>query len=261
MMLGRFKDAISDVAETIRRAFKDPYCHSVPLQLPAPGAAAFSPLEASCIEGAYRFKPVITIPNLAFLPVSQGEAMEFKAALRGENAWAAWASGAKVCEMRIFQAGNCGRLAVPPLPRSVPVRKVEIPSFRTSSHGIREVISTPVVRGMSPKIAPPRARCDLDSVLGLPIAIGGEDFQKLPRALNMRYTFQLVKATGENIRNLDVLGVYPVPVKGVAALQHDPHSGRILVNLNQEAVGARRGRFILARKKDDRSFVSCFVEE
>jgi hypothetical protein len=83
----------------------------------------------------------------------------------------------------------------------------------------------------------------------------------LPKALNMRYTFQLVKTTGENIRNLDVLGVYPVPTKGVTSLRHDARTGRILVNLGPEAVGASRGRFILARKKDDRSFVSCFVEE
>ena len=110
-------------------------------------------------------------------------------------------------------------------------------------------------------MAPPRVRRDLETVLALPIAIPGEDFRKLPRALNMRYTFQLVKATGENIRNLEVLGVYLVPVRGVASLRHDARTGRILVNLGPEAVGAPRQRFLLARKKDDRGFVSCFVEE
>jgi hypothetical protein len=98
-------------------------------------------------------------------------------------------------------------------------------------------------------------------VLRLPIAIAGADFQKLPRALNMRYGFQLVKASGENIRNLDVLGVFSIPTKGVTSLRHDAQTGRILVNLGAEAIGAPRGRFILARKKDDHGFVSCFVEE
>jgi hypothetical protein len=261
MVIGRFRDVVSDVAETIRRAFKDPFCRDIPLGLPEPGAGAVTMLETSGRELSYRFNPVISIPDLNFSPAIQEGPMRFEPVQRSENAWTTWASGAKVSDMSMFKVGNCTRLAVPALPRSAVIRKSELPPFKTASRGIREAFAPPRARGLAPGIAAPKTRSGLASILGLPIAIAGLDFQKLPKALNMRYTFQLVKATGENIRNLDVLGVFPVPLKGVAELQHDPKTGRILVNLNQDSVGARRGRFILARKKDDRGYVSCFVEE
>jgi hypothetical protein len=261
MVLGRFRDAVSDVAETIRRTFQNPPCRTVATEFGRPGTAPIGLLETTCIPVDYQFEPGIRIQDLRFCAVLHGEPMSFEARLRREDAWAAWAAGAKVCEMAVFRVGNCSRLAVPSLPRSVPVRGVNLPPFRITSRFIREVIAAPAIRHLSPGFSPPRVSRGLEAVLGLPLAIGGEDLLKLPKALSMRYTFQLVKATGENIRNLEVLGVYPVPVKGVTALRHDAGTGRILVNLGPEAIGAHRGRFILARKKDDHSFVSCFVEE
>jgi hypothetical protein len=261
MVLGRFKDAMSDMAETIRRAFQDPPCRTVPIGIRLPGAASIKLLGTTCMSVPYRFEPEIRTPELLFPSILQSPAMAIEVRLCHEDAFAAWAAGAKVCEMPVFRVGNCGRLAVPPLPRSVTVRAVGLPPFAFSSRCIRSGIAAPPVRECPSRISLPRVRKNLEAVIGLPIAISGEDLAKLPKALNMRYTFQLVKATGENIRNLDVLGVYPVPVKGVVALRHDAQTGRIMLNLGTEAVGAHRGRFILARKKDDRSFVSCFVEE
>lgn len=261
MVLGRFKDAVSDVAETVRRAFQDPPCHAIPTRLQAPGAKSIRPMEAACREVAYGFIPGIGAPELAFPAVLQEELMRMEARLCREDGWTAWAAGTKVCEMPIFQQGRCSRLSVPALPRAAAVRALPLPPFRTSLRQVREVFRSPGSRACPVRMDPPRVRRDLETVLALPIAIPGEDFGKLARALNMRYTFQLVKATGENIRNLEVLGVYLVPVRGVAALRHDAKTGRILVNLGPEAVGAPRQRFLLARKKDDRGFVSCFVEE
>ncbi len=261
MVFGRFKNAVSDVAETIRRAFQDPPCREVPTRFLRPGTTSWRSLEASSCTLAYRFEPAILLPELTFQREPQSAPMAFEAKLCREDAWGAWAAGAKVVAMPVFRAGACSRLTVPPLPRTVPVRSLDLPPFRVSSRSHREAIAAPAVRSLCPRLPPPRVQRDLETVLGMPLAIPGEDFQKLPRALNMRYSFQLVKATGENIRNLDVLGVFPVPVKGVLALRHDPGTGRILVNLGPEAMGQPRGRFLLARKKDDRTFVSCFVEE
>lgn len=261
MVFGRFKEAVSDVAETIRQAFKDPACHAVSAGFTRPGTSATELLEAACIQVTYAFVPAIGAVDLAILPPLRDEPMRFEARMCSEQAWSTWAAGAVVCEMTVFRAGQCGRLAVPALPRMAVTRKIDLSPFRSAFRTLREPLTTPGVRSLQPKLAVPKVCRNLDAVLALPIAIAGEDLLKMPKALSMRYTFQLVKATGENIRNLEVLGVFPVPVKGVASLRHDPRSGRILVNLNQEAVGARRGRFILARKKDDRSFVSCFVEE
>ena len=38
-------------------------------------------------------------------------------------------------------------------------------------------------------------------------------------------------------------------------------SGRLLLTLGPEALRAQRGPFMLARRRDDRSLVSCFLEE
>ena len=215
MVLGRFRDAVSDVAETIRRAFRDPPCRSVPTAIIHPGTTAISPLEVLCNPLAFRFEPGIRIQDLLFQTVIKGEAMSFEARLCREDAWAAWATGAKVCEMPVFRVGTCTRLAVPPLPRSLPVRSLGLPPFRASSRFIRDPLGAPAVRTCAPRLGLPKVLRDLESIIRLPIAIAGEDFNKLPRALNMRYGFQLVKTTGENIRNLDVIGVFPVRVKVV----------------------------------------------
>jgi hypothetical protein len=77
----------------------------------------------------------------------------------------------------------------------------------------------------------------------------------------MRYSLQLVRGTGENVRNLEVLGLFRLPRKGVSDLRHDAKQGRILVRLESSAVRAPRAPFILARRKDDGSLLSCFVED
>lgn len=261
MVIGRFKEAVSDVAETIRRAFSDPPCRHIPTGLPAPGTLATPPLEAPCPLFDHRFQGQSASADLRLSSVLREEPMSFQARLFREDAWATWAAGAKVCEMVVFRSSGCTRLAVPSLPRAGNVRRTELPPFRVTCRWTREPILSPGVRQSAAVLPPPRVRRNTELMLGLPIAIPGEDFQALSKALSMRYTFQLVKATGENIRNLEVLGVYPIPVKGVAALSHDARTGRVLVNLTSEALSAKRGRFILARRKDDRSYVSCFVEE
>jgi hypothetical protein len=101
----------------------------------------------------------------------------------------------------------------------------------------------------------------LELMLSLPVPIRAEDIQHLPKGLWMRYSLQLVRGTGENVRNLEVLGLFRIPRKGVTDLRHDPGLGRILVRLEAAAVRAPRAPFILARRKDDGSILSCFVED
>jgi hypothetical protein len=101
----------------------------------------------------------------------------------------------------------------------------------------------------------------LDTILSLPIPLRAEDIQRLPKGLWMRYSLQLVRGTGENVRNLEVLGLFRIPRKGVTDLRHEPGLSRILIRLEAAAVRAPRAPFILARRKDDGSLLSCFVEE
>lgn len=87
------------------------------------------------------------------------------------------------------------------------------------------------------------------------------DPDRLPKALMMRYNLQLVRATGENIRNLELVGVFRIPSKGTEQVHHDPATGRLMVTLGPAAAGARLAPFVLARRKSDASIVCCFVEE
>lgn len=257
----RFREAVTDAAETLRRLFRDPPCHAVSTLLPVPPQGFVTILRAMVQTPPYRFAPSTLPVRLLHEARSRPEAMEFSPRLQQEEAWTRWAAGAVVCEMPVFTAGGCSRLDVTPLPRNAASRKLELPPLRISLRPYREWLRTPPTRGGSVGFKAPSSHQALDQILGLPIAIAGQDFQSLSKALGMRYTLQLVRISGENIRNLEVLGVFRIPKKGVQALRHDAKTGRLLVELGMEASGASRAPFILARKKDDRSYVSCYLED
>jgi len=257
----RLREAVTDAAETLRRLFRDPPCHSTPTVLQEPVQGSVAVLEAASREPAYRFLPTHQTVKLSLDPSNSSEEMSFSAKLQNEDAWGRWAAGAVVCEMPVFQNGGCSRMEVPALPKSGVPRRIELPPMRVSLRTFREWVHTPLVRESGSAFRAPAARQALEGILGIPIAVTGQDFQSLPRALGMRYTLQLVKDSGENIRNLEILGVYQIPMKGVRSLRHDGKTGRILLELGMDASNASRAPFILARKKDDRTYVSCFLED
>ena len=261
MVFGRITEAVADLKETLARAFRDPPSHSLeagPLLARSCGEALLS---AASSEPDYL---LCADARAACLdnPVSMVEApMRLEGRLQSEEAWARWAAGAVVLEMPVFAQGAQRREEVPPLPRRPPCRCIEATGFRTSARCFREEIASPAARGGPPSLALPAVRSGLDLALGLPIAIQGQDVQALPRGQWMRYSLQLVKATGENIRNLEMLGVYRIPSKGVVGMRHDAKAGRLLLELNRDASGGTRVPFLLARRKDDRTLVSCILEE
>ena len=97
-------------------------------------------------------------------------------------------------------------------------------------------------------------------MLRRPFSFLGQAFASLPKALQMRYTVQLVKSTGENIRDLEVVGLFRVPRKGLGALRLDPRNGGLLASLTAEAVGAPKDLLLLAKRKADQALLPCFLE-
>jgi hypothetical protein len=161
----------------------------------------------------------------------------------------------------MFRSEGCTRVAVPPLPRRPETHRERPAEFATRGrNGWTRMEPPGVRRGLEP-LAGYRVHGGLPAVLGLPMAVRGEDPDRLPKALMMRYNLQLVRATGENIRNLEVVGVFRIPSKGTEQVHHDPATGRLLVTLGPAAAGARLAPFVLARRKSDASIVCCFVEE
>jgi hypothetical protein len=257
----RLREAMSDLAETIRRVFKSPASHGVPVgytlgfpgQIPPLGASVGLPFEvvAATARSEDLLGGGLAVPAvLAFAP-----------SVAGEPGWAAWETGAKVCALPLFLPEKCARLEVPALPRRVAARQGPVGSMATRSRSGLEALPPPGVRRVLSGFAAPGSYRALERVRALPVAVTGEDLTKVSKALWMRYTLQLVRATGENIRNLDVIGLYRIPAKGTRQINHEPATGRLLVTLGPEANGAKRALFILARRKADGSIVFCFVEE
>lgn len=261
MAVGRFRDAVSDMAETIRRVFKDPPAHGVRVELPAPvgRSVPFPATQAS--RPPFQLVAVPRgVPTLEPHP-PRGESFAWEARLLAEEGLARWDAGAQVCVLPLFQAQGCSRLEVPPLPRRPKVLEGETGAFRTRGRSGLEGLPGTRACSLEVLLQPPRAHRDLETALALPVAFQGEDIPRIPKAIWMRYTLKMVRETGENIRNLEVLGLYRIPQRGTRSINHQASTGRLLVTLGPDAAGARRAPFIIARKKDDGSMVCCFVEE
>lgn len=260
-MFGRMKDAMADAAETLRRAFAGltvvelvpepfgPHCHGSAVLAAEPRAGLVCPA-ATCQAMRLLGEAV------------EGRALQpFHAELRDESAWARWGAEAEVVRMSPLEAGKASRVAVPPLPRLAKVLgRVEPPSS-PSVRRCSDPLLAPGTRRLDPGLGLVAAKPGLEAMLSLAVPFQGEDIHRLPKGLWMRYSLQLVRGTGVNVRNLEVLGLFRIPGKGVADLRHDPKQGRILVRLEPAAIKAPRVPFILARRKDDGAMVSCFVED
>ncbi len=260
-MLGSFREAMSDAAETLRRVFVDPPSHGVDLGLVAPLGAAMDPLQVQTATLDLGWTTATGVMPCLQARTPSATPMFQEARLVQEGAWSAWATGAKVKEVPAFQSQGVTGVAIPPLPRRTKVLRLEPRLVGSAVRRLEPGLRSPMARQLSTAFAGLRSQGGLAIVLGLPVAIQGEDWQALSKALWLRYSMQLVKTTGENIRNVDVLGLFRIPEKGIRELRHDPKRNRLLVALDAEAYGSARRLFILARRKADRSLVSCYLEE
>lgn len=260
-MFSRFGDAVKDAAETLRRVFRDPAAHTIPLVLAARPQPPLAVLGSQVLAGLEAFAPVPGPQRIEPEAVLQVPAMALQAGSKGEAEWASWSAGAKVAVMPVFKARQTGRLEVPPLPRRPKVAAVAAGSFPTRVQRAFDTLPRPGQRSLPPALAAPACRRGLELALGLPVAVSGEDLRTAPRPTQMRCSLQIVKATGENVRNLDLLGRYMIPKQGVREVRHDAASGRLLVLLGAEAAGSGRAPLLIARRKDDRSLLTCFAEE
>lgn len=260
-MLGKVRDAVADAAETLRRVFSDPEVRGLqaggfsPRSHPgaAPMAEARSGLDPLAATGG-------VMPPLAEAARLR-ELEPLAARLCSEEGWTRWGAEATVLKMAPLAPGLAARVAVPPLPSRAGARGRIEPVARPATRRVAEPLVSPGARRVDPALPGGGVRPGLEAALRLPVPIQGDDIQRLPKGLWMRYSLQMVRATGENVRNLEVLGLYHLPRKGVADLRHDARRGRILVRLESEAVKAPRVPFILARRKDDGALLSCYLEE
>ncbi len=261
MVVGRLREAVADVAETLRRIFSDVPVRQHPAALPQPRAQGAPRLEVAAVQPAFRFVAQPASPAWRVTGTVREEPTTWVPRHCREDAWDRWSAGAAVLTLEVFQPASRKQLRVPALPRAAGVARLEPGGFRLSLRQFRQPFPRPGVFRETAILPRPRVLRDLDRALGLPVAVGAEDLQRIPKALWMRYTLALVRGTGENIRALEVLGLFRVPSRGVTALHHDPRTGRLLLELTREASGAPRVPLILARRKEDRAILTCFPED
>ena len=261
MVAARFKEAMADLAETIRRVFQPPAARPVPLAWPFPEPGRVAPLEAApgqpfapCAAAAVAAELLRPAPPAAV-------ALAWAPRVEGEPGLADWNAGVRTCAPPMLRSEGCARVEVPALPRRPGIRRERPAGFAARPRSGWAGPEPPAVRRGLQSLGGFRVFPGLQAVLGQPMAVVGEDLGRLPKALLMRYNLQLVRATGENIRNLEVVGLYRIPAKGTEQVRPDPATGRLLVTLGPAAAGARLAPFILARRKTDASIVCCFVEE
>lgn len=261
MGIGRLRGAVADAAETLRRLFREVPVHRPSAALGQPASHGIPPLEALASSLEHRFNPEVAAPCLEVEAPVRGEPAAWTARLVREDAWDRWSAGAAVLELEVFHPAGRRQMAVPPLPRVPRTARLEAGGFRIALRQHRQPLTRPGVFRVAQALPVPVVRRDLDRALGLPVSVAGEDLQRVPKALWMRYTLALVKATGENIRALEVLGLFRVPSRGVAALRHEARTGRLLLDLTREASGAPRVPLILARRREDHAILTCFPED
>lgn len=261
MAAGRLRRAVADAAETLRRLFREVPVHRPSAVLEEPVARGIPRLEVSASSLDYRFDPAVAAPPLGIEAPVREEPAAWTARVAREDAWDRWSAGAAVLELEVFRPAGRRQVAVPPLPRVPKTGRLEPGGFRIALRQHRQPLTRPGVFRAAQALPVPMVHRDLDRALGLPVAVAGEDLQRVPKALWMRYTLALVKATGENIRALEVLGLFRVPARGVAALRHDARTGRLLLELTRGASGAPRVPLILARRREDHAILTCFPED
>lgn len=261
MVLGRFREAVSDAAETLRRIFVDPPAHSLDVAPFHPQPGAIGLLDAHIL--APPLLPEIRASEVRLLDAAFGReaSMAVTAQLRSEQAWDAWSTDTTALSVPPIPVGSQSRLEIPPLPRKAAVRRLDPTLAVPDTRRLNPSLDRPRAGVADPSIGRPGVREDLRGMRAAPVAVQGEGPEALGTARTMRYLLQLVRNTGENARNLELLGLFPIPDKGVETLTHDPRRGCLWLRLGAEAARSRRRIFILARRKDDQTLVSCFAEE
>jgi len=243
---GRLKAAMSDLAETIRRAFQDPASHPVPVGWGEPWTGRAGLLEAKASGPFAPFAPAPAEGDLIRAGIPVPVPLAWAPKVTAETGWGDWAAGARVAVLPMFRAASRReRLEFPAPAARAGWSAPAAPASRPGLQSLGAVRTFPGLR----------------QILDLPMAVPGEDLSRISKALWMRYTLQLVRATGENIRNLEVVGLYRIPTKGTRQVHQDPATKRLLVTLSPEARSARPGLFMLARRRSDGSVVCNFVEE
>ena len=264
-MLGRIKDTVGDVAETIKRAFSGPTVYSAMDFFKAAPACKILPLPTTRVLT----NPLLSSsPSVSVLPLPVSASVsvlnvQFEARVLLETG-EAFRADAKLVSIPLVWPVAAKSAKIPRMD-DVAVNKVDEPysvfnvQFYTLPRFLLE--HGGVIHKQIAAINFPRCFASVATALSLPIRIKPDDSLLASKALRMRYSLQLVKKTGENIRNLEIIGLFRIPKKGVSSFKHDATTGLLWITAGTEAQKSRSCKLILARRKSDSKILSCILDD
>lgn len=260
-MLGRIKDTVEDVAETIKRAFVGPAVHSAPqFFIETPVSNAMSLPVASTLVAPLTISANISVASLLLsAPVSNAD-VQFRPRVLLETG-EAFKANAKLVSIPLAWSGVVKSAEIPRM-NAPAVRGVDdsYSVFKTEFYVLPQFsLKLEKTYKLNTSMNTPRCFASVETALSRPIGIQSENVEKISKALLMRYTIQLVKETRENIRNLEIIGLYSIPKKGVRAIKRDASAGLLRILVGPEAQNSEYNKLMLARKKSDSTIVSCVV--
>lgn len=264
-MLGRIKDAVEDVAETIKRAFSGPKVHSASsffIREPESKTVTWLMADAK-VAGLLSTPDIVPLPlfvsastnshNMKFVTQSFSETGEvFKADAVLVSISLVWSGVVVSADIPGMNSPAMKRLeetyaVIPPKPHAIPQAQIGIKYGKTYS--------------INTQMKEPECYKSLERALLVPIHVKSEDLEGISRALLMRYGLQLVKETGENIKNLEIIGLYKIPKKGLKSVKHDAASGTLKIIAGADAQNSQNCIVLVARKKSNSAIVSCMLDD
>jgi hypothetical protein len=133
--------------------------------------------------------------------------------------------------------------------------------FQTGTKGVAEIdIPASETRSFTAFIAAPSCIASTGRAFMEPIGIKSKDLASVPKSIWMRYTMRLVKETGENVKNLQIIGLYSIPKNGVKSIAHSASDGGIQILVSAEAVDSKHCTLVVARKKSDNATISYIMD-
>ncbi|MDR2560454.1 MAG: hypothetical protein LBC63_01595 [Holophagales bacterium] len=261
-MLTRIKNAAGDIAETTVRAFVGPKVYRASqCFLEEPNITSMEQPSASVSTATLLSQPEAHSAVLLALPVATATNIKFDTrSLNGMG--------------EPFSASTASlgtALSWPCAARSADIPKIDSPSantidpstfgFQTGTRGIAEFeILAGEAHRCTAFFAAPSCVASIERAFMAPISVKSKDLASVPKSIWMRYTMHLVKETGENVKNLQIIGLYLIPKNGVKSMAHSASDGSIQIRVGAEAANSEQCTLVVARKKSDNAIISYIMD-
>jgi hypothetical protein len=262
-LLPHVKGALQDIAETVKCAIKGPKvnrahqffimnraeCKSMEEPSAAVSSAALFSQPAANSAPLFASAPALA-PNIKFEALMRRDACSpFKARTKSHDALFCWQCAAMSADIPKMKAPAANKIDESTF------------GFYIGTKAIAEFdILAKKTYEFATFFAAPGCHRSVERALAAPITIKSKDISNVPKAMWMRHTLHLVKETGENVKNIQIIGLYKIPKNGVKKIGHSASSGSVYVHVGADAIDSKRCTLVVARKKSDNTIISYITD-